>query len=205
MNGEVKKLTKLAYEGMIANPKFDLALHYRRRLFAAFGPRVNYTEGEKFTQPHIARINLSIMVANKVLPIWFESFSDDDLPVQAINHIHTYLRGDVTKEDYLNVYNRLKKHFEMMECEMESKQLQIASGFAALSAMMVAIYDENFGSEEDNLGVDEQTIDPDELDTTFYAATSYSNGTIWDEDSNSDKRKDFWTWYLNNAIPSIAE
>ncbi len=46
-------------------------------------------------------------------------------------------------------------------------------------------------------------VDPYELDTTFFASSSYAGGTIWQEESDPIRRKEFWGWYLDQAIPQV--
>jgi len=39
------------------------------------------------------------------------------------------------------------------------------------------------------------------MDSSFFAAAAYAGGAVWDSDSDSLKRREFWEWWLNEAVP----
>ena len=48
-------------------------------------------------------------------------------------------------------------------------------------------------------------VDPYDHDSASYAAIAYSGGVAWEKDSDPQKRLEFWTWWLNYAVPAAAD
>ncbi len=74
------------------------------------------------------------------------------------------------------------------------------AGFACISAVDAALYDLHF----ETLGLPEIENDPDFWTACFNASTSYCGGATWEEGVGDDlKRREFWEWFLNDAVPSL--
>jgi hypothetical protein len=73
-------------------------------------------------------------------------------------------------------------------------------GFAAINAVVVALFDEETEELDDDGNVIlDQDLDPFTWDTSFYAAAAYSENEP--EENKIQKRREFWLWYLNDAVP----
>ena len=71
-------------------------------------------------------------------------------------------------------------------------------GYACVCAIKAALYDINFNT----VGIPEiENEDPDDWTACFYSSCSYSGGASWEESGNSFKRRKFWEWFLNEAVP----
>jgi hypothetical protein len=74
-------------------------------------------------------------------------------------------------------------------------------GFAAANTVTTALNDERFHplNIEDHLLDDD--LDPYQWDASFYAAGAYAGGFTWEEGSSVVRRREFWEWYLDEAVP----
>ena len=84
----------------------------------------------------------------------------------------------------------------MMSNSKISAQVIYAS-FACKAAVDTVLYDSDFES----LGVSEKILSPEDWDASFYASIAHCGAATWEETGDNDKRKKFWVWYLNEAIP----
>jgi hypothetical protein len=73
----------------------------------------------------------------------------------------------------------------------------VYAGFACFSAANVVLYDTNF----DILGSNEKESDPSDWEASYYASLAHCGGAIWEGVGDIDKRKEFWIWYLQVAMP----
>jgi hypothetical protein len=76
-------------------------------------------------------------------------------------------------------------------------------GFAAAKTVTRALYDEDFQTIDDREKDDD--LDPYMWDADFYAAGAAAGGFPWEESSSVARRREFWQWYLEHAVPSAYE
>jgi len=69
---------------------------------------------------------------------------------------------------------------------------------AAVEALLVALGTERFGRSINRYMTDAE-LDPFSTDSAAWAAAALA-GPVWDRDSSDDKRKEFWEWWLSEAI-----
>jgi hypothetical protein len=73
----------------------------------------------------------------------------------------------------------------------------IYASFACNAAANTVLYDSDFES----LGVSEKIAAPEDWDASFYSSIAHCGAATWEEKGDNNKRKKFWVWYLNKAIP----
>ena len=69
-----------------------------------------------------------------------------------------------------------------------------------MQTLTTALRDEVFDRNQIDLEANDSEIDPDEHDSGFCSAAAYSNGPVWAKDSDSGRRKEFWDWWLTDAV-----
>ena len=60
---------------------------------------------------------------------------------------------------------------------------------------------EDAAGEANELHVTDADIDPDDMDASFFAASVYANGAVWNLESGPLLRREFWEWWLKQAVP----
>jgi hypothetical protein len=73
------------------------------------------------------------------------------------------------------------------------------AGWAALQAVVVAANDEDLSDL--NSDVDDLDIDGSSWSTAFNASVAYANGVPSQPGSDVSRRREFWTWWLDEAVP----
>ena len=185
------------------HPQHDLNLGYRQGIWAAFGSKDDSKTSDN--SGHKRRATLAILVARYVLPIWDAIWSDDDTPHRLITTAEQVLNRtiDVKTARYYRdeVWTKLENLASEPEHQKPEYQKAINAGFAAINALSSALYDEEFDPDNINYNLTDADVDSYESDSSFWAAAAYSNGSIWEPNSDTTKRRKFWEWWLTEAVP----
>jgi hypothetical protein len=171
----------------------ELPLRDRRALYRLIG---STDEDAKKT-----RAKLALLCARKVEPIWFRRWPNDDLPMR-LNELSYQVIQELSAAGSLETVIGVSRQ-RLDDRLGEGPNLDATyAGFSALAAALATLYDEQM---DDPGNEDEGQIDPQEWDAAFYAALAESGGAKWESQSDRDKRRSFWLWYLTVALPSALE
>ena len=77
-----------------------------------------------------------------------------------------------------------------------------AVGYSALEALSVAVQDEAFDERAVDLASSDADLDADEIDAALSASVAYANGAILYPGSDHVRRREFWEWWLKEAVPA---
>ncbi|WP_081938499.1 Imm5 family immunity protein [Burkholderia pyrrocinia] len=75
--------------------------------------------------------------------------------------------------------------------------VSVYAGMAVFSAINTILYDTNF----DVVGASEKSVPPDDWGADYYAALAVSGSAIWEATGGAERRRSYWLWYLQNAVP----
>lgn len=199
----LKKTLTTALQAVENHPHHDLNLGYRQAIWAVF----DFFEASERHQNigHFKRIKLAIMTAHKVLPLWESKFSNDKLPHETLKVAETVLIGEYhfeTTEKYLQqAWNNIENLASEPNFQDDCTQRAIAAGTSAVKAVSTALYDESFDVNNINYQNSDEDLDSFQVDSSFWAATSYA-GPIWDSSASEPKKRlEFWHWWLKEAVP----
>ncbi|MEH1999596.1 MAG: Imm5 family immunity protein [Nostoc sp.] len=191
---QLQNLIQEALESVYRHPQHDLNLGYRHAIWAAFGEN-----------GHIRRTALALSTVRQVLPIWNQRFSNDDRPQQVITLAEKVISGNVSKAFAEKESQHLWR--EMQQLGYDDSGMAFTVGCAAVASLDTAIFDENFDPDEIDFNLTDDR-DTEGNDAAFFAACAYANGAVWETisgKSDSAKRLEFWSWWLNVAVPSAWE
>jgi len=199
MDDVLKKALVEAKEALINEPNGRLLLIYRRKIWAALGLRTKEGNKAVITTPLIRRVKLAELCAKKVLPVWNEVYSAEYDAEDILELTKDYLDGMDTWKNCYEDFN------DFMGCLIGLEDGPIkpyAAGRSIAHVLSAALYDEKFDLEnmEPNFEEDREV---DRWDASFAASVAES-GLYWYEDENNiEKRRAFWNWYLDEAVPSV--
>jgi len=179
------------------HPRHDLNLGFRQSIFFHIGPQLQF-------KAHRVRTHLAILTIEKVLPIWNAVLGPNDLPYRAINIAKDVLSKNLSVEAASRERDSLWTECDDLAYEHSELQIAVGVGYGATQAIATAVHDECFDSET-NFEITDEDVDAEDLDPSFFGAAASANGTVWDDDSNSNNRRVFWEWWITEAIPSAWE
>lgn len=152
---------------------------------------------------HYWRAKLEMNCALKVLHIWESCELTDNTLRELLCEAEKYLMGELDSKQVEQLKERTYHFSPEVENLMENgPEYFIASyaGFACIAAVYAALNDLDF----ETLGLPEIENDPDFVTASFLASLACCGGAIWEEGVGDDlKRREFWEWFLNEAVPAL--
>jgi Immunity protein Imm5 len=190
---ELNNLIQDSLKLVINDVNHDLILGKRILIFKEVFKILNHDK-ESFK---LFLVKLGSYVVEHIINLWKQSFQDTK-PLEIIKLASNFLTD---KNQDKNKLVRKSEDFwnELLEADDE-KQTPSSVGMASVKVLQVAL-DDDF----DFTNLTDQGIDPDELNAEFFGAAAFSNGATWNEESDSLKRKEFWEWWLEKAIPETLK
>lgn len=188
-----------AYTAMLEHPRHELLPFYRRGIYNSIGPRSH-------TQTRRVRTMLDLLTARRVLPLWQKERPNDPWAERLLATSEGVLLGKVTVEEARAEGDEAWNQWEAMDTDPEQPNYEDFSihTFGAISAAIEALFAASRRCRFDGGLITNQdtdaNIDPWSSDTAKWASTAYA-GAVWESDSDPIKRKEFWEWWLLEAIP----
>ncbi len=81
---------------------------------------------------------------------------------------------------------------------------QVCVGYGAAQLIAMCLRDELL-SDSDPLELTDMDVDPEEFDCSFCAAAAFSGGPVWMDGSSAERRREFWRWWLREALPTALQ
>jgi len=175
----------------------DLRLSLRRRIWAA----LDETRVESSARiGHARRVTLAVLAVEKVLPLWEALLPEDRAPHESLGVVREVMAGTVAAAAAARIAGEVWTHCDNLASRYSGEnQSVILVGYAAVQVIHLALSDEFLSSNSADADID---VDPYEHDPWCCAAAAYSRGSIWQDQSDSKKRLEFWTWWLTSAVAS---
>jgi len=203
----IEDLEEAIIEGaraVIDSDDHDLPAGARHAIWSCLGDHAS-KEGP-VTLGQIRRYELAKITVRKVLPFWQKYFSAEKIEEILVKG-DDVLAGRLSRADARKLYEKYQACDEDLLSGPESTEdaanaVLVCS--AATGALYVALWDERFNSWELDPKLPNNSIDPFEFDAALTASIVYANGGPWDRGSDPIKRRDFWLWWLKEAVPAAA-
>ncbi|HOV26330.1 MAG TPA: Imm5 family immunity protein [Pseudobacteroides sp.] len=207
MNKELFQLIEYAKNELNNNAKGELTLSIRRKIYKLMGEYKRDSEKHALiSDGFIRRLKLARLSVEYVLHIWEEAAPEDKTPIELLNSIDLYIDGKI---DWDSLWSMKNSFWTVVENYSVEDRFLVAAyvGFASIKATSTALFDENEEIEVDDEGNEllDEDLDPYTWDTAFYSSLAYSEYNSESEDAAIEKKREFWRWYLNVAVPTAYE
>jgi hypothetical protein len=194
-----------ARRSLSQDPEGALILPVRRSIWKAMGAyefdEGNFAEGVGY----LRRTDLAAMATRYVMSYWEDAFPNNNTPTRILEAVDEYLRGNIYSDEVWDGPD-IDSFIAMLE---EQEDPAVAVGYAAVHVAVVAMNDEILidEDEEEELPMDllDEELDYTDWSSEYFAAMIYAGGPPGDPDSSNQRRREFWTWYLNTAVPETYE
>ena len=144
---------------------------------------------------------LELTCAWKVLNILEDCDLTDNSARELLELAERFLQGEVEEKELEE--RRTDFFYSQAEHLMDNKEeyfTAVYAAFACFSATKVVLS----GFELPAFGQPEIEVDPDAWTAAFLASMAYCGGATWEKGVGDDlKRREFWEWFLNEAVPSL--
>ncbi len=183
------------------NPRGELTLPFRQRIWASMGPLLtDQSDHAVRGEGLIRRTNLAISCAERVLPVWSRHKPNDRRPHEMIQIAQKYLQNRIDLDTATSEKDEFWTALDDLSGE-DNFQEAVYAGYSANKTVATATFDEMFESDEISNDSTDGDLDPYEWDAGFYASMSFSVGAPWEKKSDTNRRRSFWEWYLQTAVP----
>jgi len=146
------------------------------------------------------RTNLCALVVEKVRPIWERHYPDPPA-VEAIEDMlrlaRERLRQEITEDEALDGRSQLVGPLQNYITEAEEEQPGLSAGEAAQNLVHTAVYDEDVEQPE----LLDADLDPTAWDCAFWGACAWGGAIPGQDGWDQEAYKEYWLWYLDEAIP----
>jgi hypothetical protein len=119
--------------------------------------------------------------------------------MKLIISIEDYISGKTEGNSIVDECDSLMTKLDNLR-PSERYSLAKCVGFAVIRAATISLHDETFIVFNDEQDLDEN-YDPYDWDAAYHTSIACANGGPWDASSNVEKRREFWLWYINEAVP----
>lgn len=190
---ELVKVIEQARTAVRDDVEHALKPYLRRQIYDAFAL------GSKARE---VRARLEIMTARKTLPFWQEVWPENKLPHDLLQCATEVLEG-VSRAELVTpkvsaAWLELEEIGAQSLGEVESQAF--FAGQAALEAALHAIGEDRWKGIELSKEDEDADLDPWSSDTASWAAAAWA-GPFWEGKSDANRRREFWLWWLSEAIP----
>lgn len=143
--------------------------------------------------------HLAKLCVEKVLPIWIEGFPSIDLPEQCFSLMNYALADNCIDGDLERILGKLWIVCDDLVWNNQNLQTNALVGYASIQMVRETASSFDFFCSDVRDETTNIEIDPSFYDTAFLAAAAYSGGMPWDEQSDSQRRFEFWNWWLEKV------
>jgi hypothetical protein len=201
MPEELQQACDIGLDAMHNHPQCALLPYFRWTIYQALGPL-------NTLQTRFMRVRLALLSARKVQHVWQEEQPGDTQVQRLISLAQKVLRDEVLPEVGRAQAEDASDRVAALAVESEepgktkvSIRAQSAM-LAAIEALFEASGTYTFCTAYNHEGETDVDLDPWSSDAALYAAVALS-GAVWNVAQDHDKRREFWEWWLLEAIPSL--
>ena len=144
------------------------------------------------------RTLLAIKCAQKSLAEWETVLPTDREPHLLLELLASAMCGKVAAKDLESRNNAYRTHVDDVLFLGEAYHPAAYAGFSCFAAVAQLLYDD----VPEFMAGGELEVDPQEWGAEFLASLAYCGGAVWENIGSPECRREFWLWYLDEAVPS---
>jgi len=136
-----------------------------------------------------------------VLPIWERIWLDDDRPHRLLAAADRVVAGHPPDPTARDESARLRASLDDI-LSLGGDLTPLYAAYSAGRALVTALDDEDFDPAHLDPTLTDASCDAYTVDAAFWAATATAAGSIWEPASSPTRRRAFWEWWLDEAVPT---
>lgn len=184
-----------AASALEAAPPGHLSLRHRRRIWEALG---ELGGTHRPTPGHRRRAMLDLLTVEHVKPVWDEAYPGDPAVDEVLDAARRALSEGPPHDEGLELASRADIEF----VDRPDDDVGFGPGYVgqgACAALMTAIGDKSYNNVP--LDADDEDLDVDDWDASFFGELA-AGGEPDDPAVGPGPRREFWRWYLDEAVPA---
>lgn len=200
MDEQVRNAVAVCRTEIEQDEQHRMSFASRRALLLTLGPQQRDARGRcvELATGKRRRLLLALDASRRVASFWSRDFGTPALD-NLLGQIEGYLGGTVSIDDVRKKTDSLQGG---LANDPRGKDQAYLAGRAVAGTGWVAVGDELLAADE---GASEEELadpeDPDLWDPAFFAAGAWAGGMPWTPSFSATAYRDFWQWYLDEAVP----
>jgi hypothetical protein len=150
-----------------------------------------------------ARARLARDTVEHVMPLWRDARPGDHDPERLLGLIEPALAGLVDPDEAQRALGLLWAHVDNL-IATTGPEPPLHVGYAASRALRAALRDERLDPPDADPALTDVGQDPRLLDTAYIASIAAAGGAPRDGHGDAEKRRAFWSWWLERAAKAEA-
>ncbi|SDM65333.1 Imm5 family immunity protein [Actinomyces ruminicola] len=183
---------------LVASNKAILPLAARSRIWAAM------LDPEDDEASYRRRTQLKEICVRRVAHLWDRAYPGDTRVEEMLSLTSNLVtRTADPKQAELHADRFLADMFDATDDFNETTRPAMLVAYGAARMVISACYrNPDFDIDE---AEDDDELLPDTLETSYCCASAAANAVNWQpvEETDVEARREFWTWYLDEAIPQV--
>jgi len=188
---ELQQAIDQARQAMLNNHEHALSPARRRSIYSALSSDTRHGGSS-------VRSWLAILTARRVTAIWERARPNDQMPAILLEMAEKVWRQTEDPQRAEDNARQAWEKFESLGRELIGPPF--LAGHAAVQALLEVVGRDPFEKVTITELSSDRDLDPWCSDTALWAAAA-SSGKVGDPQSDLVKRRDFWEWWLTEAIP----
>jgi hypothetical protein len=180
-----------------------LVLPVRKRVLVALGEPQYEPRGSGHGVVTVGlrrRVGLYTRCTRKVLPLWHDVVESRD-PELMLELAEGYLAGTVSRDIAWRMQNTFGGTLLNAGAALPPDKYCVSYvGNVAVGTVLTALGDVYFDPEQSSFLDD----DFDVYEASLFAMGAYAGELPWGDGSDPARRREFWTWWIDEAVPAAA-
>ena len=155
--------------------------------------------------PHGDRLVLALELAvcRYAWPVWLRCWPDESWPIELVARLtrERWLSGVAHDDD--GMLDNLQAELDDRLLGEERYFSSVCAGWACLTAGHNAVRGACWLHDEPDKT--DLELDPWSWDPAGAASIAVAGGAVWQDVGSDDLRRDFWTWFAQEALPTAAQ
>lgn len=195
----LQHLLDLSMDAVRADLQHALRPIHRQSIYSHLGPTDTPTG-------HRTRARLALLAAQHVLPIWQRERPEDNRAKRILGLAEDVLHNTA---DTVATREEVEAEWRWLTDDHGGRYEKLSSAaYSAYGAIVQAAFAALEGDTWDHYRFEDDETDADidiwSSDVAKWAVNAVA-GPVWKPDSDAAKRLEFWTWWLNQAVPAAWE
>lgn len=154
-------------------------------------------------------VSLGVACARRAWPVWEAKFREDSYPLDVAHNAEVIFgsrQGSI--EELRRGIGKVKTYLDSKLVLGEDYFPAVCAGFSAWAVARDVVSLRCGSSVDAWSGNSELEITPEDWSPCFFASLAIAGGAVWDGQGDPDVRREFWAWFLAEAVPQalvIAE
>jgi len=193
MNEKSKILVEKLLDEVKRSSSGELGLPLRRLLW-------NTTTTEKSdAEKKIILTTLDVICVKQAGTIWSKKFGSEDGLVSILSVASGVAAKTIPQNEALSIRDEFYV-FVVEDQEYDDDEYPaMFVGHAAANSIATAIDDFSFDPSDLR---NDQDLDPEAFEPSYLVASAFAGGL--GDDGDTERRRHFWEWYLNVAVPQVV-